>query len=476
MYNKNYEQYANIAKQAESLDQLQAAQRHIAGAIQSDVLKPYEGIPLVQDLTGRIKQAQQAQQAMMFQQFAPQGQMAPQGQPAQPAPPIAPQVMAQAPGLQALPPRQSGVAALPSGIDQESFAGGGIVAFAKGGQSFEDKLRELQYGPEDDNAEIERNPLFRRLFNKALGKFPSMGSFRENLAGYMPAKSQDADAQAGGFYGGRAPAPTAGPTFDPTAGGTYNPEQKAPSREVVRAAPPVNPVTPPPPPPQAQAEVPQAVSPQDEIAKQFAPLEQMLQENRTTSAKAREDDKWSRIMEAGFNMMAGSSPYALTNIGTGAAQAMKGYQSDVANARKEEADTIKSMISLGMKKNEMAQALGLKTRELDQEMKKLGITEAYYKAHYPLLEAQAKAYNAKATGAGAGVGANTKLTIAQANNAQRILKDLQKSASDPMSPNYGKSYDELETIAINSAARMAGGEVSAAPPTNTISWSTLGKK
>ena len=121
--------YYDLADKAQTLPQLQAAQQRITGAIQDDVLKPYEGVPLVQDLTARIQKAQQAQQAQMMQQYAPQPQGIPQGQ--APAP-IASQIMAQA-------QQTSGVSQLPSNLPaEEGYAAGGIIAFADGGDAEED--------------------------------------------------------------------------------------------------------------------------------------------------------------------------------------------------------------------------------------------------------------------------------------------------------------------------------------------------
>jgi len=121
--------YYDLADKAQTLPQLQAAQQRITGAIQDDVLKPYEGVPLVQDLTVRIQKAQQAQQAQMMQQYAPQPQGMPQGQ--APAP-VASQIMAQA-------QQTSGVSQLPSNLPaEEGYAAGGIIAFADGGDAEED--------------------------------------------------------------------------------------------------------------------------------------------------------------------------------------------------------------------------------------------------------------------------------------------------------------------------------------------------
>ena len=141
--------YYDLADKAQTLPQLQAAQQYITGAIQDDVLKPYEGVPLVQDLTARIQKAQQAQQAQMMQQYAPQPQ-GPQGQPQAPAP-IAPQIMAQA-------QQASGVAQLPSNLPaEEGYATGGIIAFANGGDAEEDDETENNLGlTKEEQALLDR--------------------------------------------------------------------------------------------------------------------------------------------------------------------------------------------------------------------------------------------------------------------------------------------------------------------------------
>lgn len=83
--------------------------------------------------------------------------------------------------------------------------------------------------------------------------------------------------------------------------------------------------------------------------------------------QAKKDAFNQRLLEAGFNVMGGTSPYALTNIGQGAAAAAKGYGEDVKGLRAEET----------AKLNQLAN-LGLKGVQLKQEARKLGITEKHY--------------------------------------------------------------------------------------------------
>jgi hypothetical protein len=125
-----YGRYSAAADKAQTLDQLKAIQNDIYKATQSGILRPVEGVPLVQGLTPRIQKAEQAQQQALMMQYAPQAQgMMPQGiAQGQPAPaPIAPQIMAQAQQL-------SGVDNLRSNLPaEEGYAAGGIIAFAGGG-------------------------------------------------------------------------------------------------------------------------------------------------------------------------------------------------------------------------------------------------------------------------------------------------------------------------------------------------------
>jgi hypothetical protein len=110
--------YTNLVDTAQTLPEMLAAQQHLTSAIQDGTLQPYAGIPLVQSLTGSIKQKQAEAQAAMLQQYAPQ--VVPQQQGQAPAP-IAQQVMAQAAGLDNL--RSN----LPA---EEGYAQGGVIAFA----------------------------------------------------------------------------------------------------------------------------------------------------------------------------------------------------------------------------------------------------------------------------------------------------------------------------------------------------------
>jgi hypothetical protein len=96
--------------------------------------------------------------------------------------------------------------------------------------------------------------------------------------------------------------------------------------------------------------------------------EKLLMDEREAAKGAREEAKYMRLMEAGLNIMGGTSPYAFANIGKGAAEAAKGYGEDIKGLRSEERERVKQLASIGAKREE----LGLKEREL-------GVMEKYRK-------------------------------------------------------------------------------------------------
>jgi hypothetical protein len=114
---------AQMAKRANNPQDIQAMQQRLTMEIQNGTIKPYIGIPLIQELTKRLGEAKaKAAMNVMGAQAPAQG-----GAPAAPAAPIAQQVMQQA------TQESQGLEALPSNLPQ-SYAGGGIIAFEDGGE------------------------------------------------------------------------------------------------------------------------------------------------------------------------------------------------------------------------------------------------------------------------------------------------------------------------------------------------------
>ena len=100
-----------MAEKAVTPEQIKSIQAHLVKSVQTGAVPSYVGIPLLNDLNqkmARIQTAPAQAQAMVQQ------------------PPIAQQIVGQA---------EQGVETLPSGLPEQSMAGGGIVAFAEGGMS-----------------------------------------------------------------------------------------------------------------------------------------------------------------------------------------------------------------------------------------------------------------------------------------------------------------------------------------------------
>jgi hypothetical protein len=137
---------AEMAKHLSNPQDIQTMQQRLVSGIQNGSIKPYIGIPLIQELTQKLTEAKaQAAQTVM-------GGGMPQGQGAAPSAPIAQQVMQQA-------EQGQGVEALPSNLPQ-SYAGGGIIAFKGGGEASDWEKPTLSYEEQ-----------MRRLFG-AIGNIP----------------------------------------------------------------------------------------------------------------------------------------------------------------------------------------------------------------------------------------------------------------------------------------------------------------
>lgn len=116
-----------MAEKAVTPEQIKSIQAHLVKSVQTGAVPSYVGVPLLSDLNQKMAriQAAPAQAQAMVQQ-----------------PPIAQQVMGQA---------GQGVEALPSGLPAEGMAGGGIVAFAGGGEAMSpSQIAEYLLSDEDD--------------------------------------------------------------------------------------------------------------------------------------------------------------------------------------------------------------------------------------------------------------------------------------------------------------------------------------
>ena len=306
--------------------------------------------------------------------------MAPQQMPQQ-----APQGVA---GLQA----PQGVAALPSGMGQQSFAGGGIVAFS--GDKPESSDVKDPDADTSDNAYLNRSrgvvegvkslvEPFTHLRN--YDPLQKMGDVMTNVKNWG---QEDRGEQAAKFrsysmtpnqtptVGFPAPATAVKPV--PVSRKDLAFTQDMEDQESNKPA--VIPGKPGAATPKAEDALNLKRKPiADDAAKQlnipqtegksklFADYEDMLKAQGEESKKDRETSKYMRLLEAGLGIMGGTSPYAFANIGQGATQAVKGAAQDIATFRKEQRENIKDLAALGMKREEFA-----------QEARKLDITQQHY--------------------------------------------------------------------------------------------------
>jgi hypothetical protein len=362
-------------------------------------------------------------QDLVTKALAPQMSMGMQGMTPQTAPQQAPQGVA---GLQA----PQGVAALPTGMGQQSFAGGGIVAFAgdtDGSEvkdpyadlSFTDKLKTLR-AAEDQDVDLSKNAMFRR--NMAIPGMPTFGSFSQNLSALNPTKTTDVEAQPGGFYGGKAPniyqfadahpnvtradIGAAEPGASTGAGAPTGAKATKGSTKASDAA--------------SQLGITQAEAPTD----MFGRYQKMYDEQKAQAAADKDQSKWMRLLEAGLGIMGGTSPFAAVNIGQGATQAVKGAAADIAANRKEQAEANKDLATIGMHQE-----------QLKNEIAKTGITKQHYE-DWARLEAQKNSILA--------ANAN-KQGIANDKNVVAMMKTIAASADG-----IGKSPSQLRAMALES--------------------------
>jgi hypothetical protein len=199
-----------------------------------------------------------------------------------------PQMMAMAP-QQEMPPMDAGVAALPVDDSMYNMAGGGIVAFAEGGDlNDEEYLRSLERSRARDLYSAQEAPSFASMFSPAVqqdidSRTPGFGSPELGLGATMPAQRS----------------PRKGRTLE---------DIYAETRAI------------------REREAPQSAK--------VAAIQNFLddQARKTTDVRT---DAWTRALEAGLGILGGESPYALTNIGKGSQAAVKGFAEDVKERRKQ---------------------------------------------------------------------------------------------------------------------------------------------
>jgi len=198
-----------------------------------------------------------------------------------------PQMMAMAPQQEM--PADAGVAALPVDGSMYNMAGGGIVAFAEGGDlNDEDYLRSLERSRARDLYSAQEAPSFASMFS--------------------PAVQQDIDSRTPGFGSPELGLGSAMPIQRSPRKGRTLEDIYAETRAI------------------REREAPES--------KERAAIRNYLEDQARKTTDVR-TDAWTRALEASLGILGGESPYALTNIGKGSQAAVKGFAEDVKERRKQ---------------------------------------------------------------------------------------------------------------------------------------------
>lgn len=154
-----------MADRAVTPEQIKSIQAHVVRGVQMGTVPSYVGVPLLNDLNQKMSRIQTApaQAQAMVQQ-----------------PPIAQQIVGQA---------EQGVETLPSGLPEQSMAGGGIVAFAEGGMSDYEMAAEL-LSDEDDEDDDYVKAMLGDIYSREAGSEADQEA--EDADGFMATQSREA--------------------------------------------------------------------------------------------------------------------------------------------------------------------------------------------------------------------------------------------------------------------------------------------
>jgi hypothetical protein len=77
-----------------------------------------------------------------------------------------------------------------------------------------------------------------------------------------------------------------------------------------------------------------------------------FEEERKGLKADKEEAKWTRLIEAGLGVMAGTSPFAAVNIGQGASPALKGFAQDIKDVKKADRELTRAQMALETTENQ----------------------------------------------------------------------------------------------------------------------------
>jgi len=375
--------------------------QQIQKGVQDGTIPSYIGVPLIEQKT---KQMQQAAASLQGQQSRNQPPIAEQvmqaaDQVTRPENPLAPTSLATD---RQRPAPSRGIDAAQSNMP-EQYAGGGIIAFnGEDGSQVQDPYESYEGeaitpGEEGSWRSILSKFELPHRVNRAQDFGPSQRpqdpaqNFGPALHPVQPTKAQPPAAPAG------PAAPPASPDISITRGPQAAPPSAAPQT------------------PQGSA-----FSGIEDLYKSYLDrgrtdrdeLKDLILGQKKDRAQEERDNTSMALMKAGFGMMAGRSPWALTNIGEGAQLGAESYGKGIEQLHAGDRQIVQQLASLG-----------LKGQELDQAALKMGIDLTQHKAMEPYYQSAAEENRARAGlyPAQAGLyGAQTGLT--RANEAQTLTE------------------------------------------------------
>lgn len=349
--------------------------------VQSGTIPAYIGIPLIQE---KLKDKQEMENAA-----APKG----------PMPPVADQVMAQAaqatqpqPQLQPQPQQPApGLMGLRSNLPAK-FAGGGIVAFADGGDVERYQTGNIirntvnPYGMTDYELQLDearrQDLLARRKLEEDRQRYEFLKTSAPDTAAAMLRANPMLEATTPTKTTAPAPAPAAPAPAAPSGQGLGGESAfgRAPGMGLQLPATPFS---------QSQVDVVQrqlygtetepgffarAASRQSALdqkikeaegkvtGKAFEGLESDLRKEAQEMGASKEQAKYMAMFKAGLAMMAGTSRHALENIGKGALVGAEDYQKAAADIKKAQKENQRMMAQIEQARR--AEALGDRDRAI----------------------------------------------------------------------------------------------------------------
>ena len=417
-----------MADMARTPQQIQSLQQHITASIKDGAVESYVGVPLLQSLNQRLKQAQMMAQGQ-------QGQQLPQGAEEQPA--IADQIMQEAQQDE----QPGGVDQLPSNLygyepegqqeqdqeqgQEEGYRGGGIVAFADTGlvgerDRFSDYVRAAKppkdefsmqpfagqevFARKQDLPETTPQNIAETIESQNPNTYESVttGGLEElkiamekERAKKAAIEAEQASAAERAKYSAAGNASQQGIAGIPTAQqqiqdnetgsrdastalvGTPGAKGAVPSTGIAGArgaqgtptgqgGQPVRPAAPGAPGTPQPTAGETAVQPAMSVMDRYT---KMLEDQGIETKKERESAKWTALLMGGLGVAGGTSPNPLANLSAGALPAIQEYDRTMAGLRKEDAQRLEKLLSAGISKEKFrleAHKLDISEKRADQ--------------------------------------------------------------------------------------------------------------